>query len=338
MSRIPCHLLAGPLGVGKTSAIQDYLLRHADRQRVGVLVNDIGPFGLDGAMLDAGLSRDQVVSIPGGCLCCTLYGTIEPNLEKLIKSGAQRILIEPSGLAAPNQMVDLLRSCCERLGLEVKPVIVLLNAADFRPLLFERMPYFHVLAESADVLVWNRCDKATPEKLAEAKAWSAQLDPPKLRVLYTQFGQIPDDVFEGKLAGAVAAAKPCTVCGEHHEHEHDHAGHEHHHHHHHAHGPHLHDDAHADGVLLPPEECFDAAHVTAQLQRIAAEGVDGVKLLRFKAILHSSRGWHAVQIANGELSWRDTAHRRDNRLDWITQGGKISAERMLTLLRPAAQV
>ena len=52
MRTVPVVLVAGHLGVGKSSLV-NHLLRHADGTRVGVVVNDFGALGID-AMLVAG--------------------------------------------------------------------------------------------------------------------------------------------------------------------------------------------------------------------------------------------------------------------------------------------
>lgn len=324
MPSIPCHLIAGPLGVGKTTAIQDYLLRHAARQRVGVLVNDAGPFGLDGTMLASEAPGARVLTVPGGCICCTMLANLGPNIEKLIKTeNIDRLIVEPSGLASPALLVDYLRDIARKLGIEIRPVIVMLNAAGFDERMFEMMPYFHVFAESADVLVFNRCDKATPQRVEQCKAWAAKLDPPKMKVLTTQFGQLPDVLFEitGKDSLKLAVLQQPH---EHHEHNHSH-----------DHGPES--GIHAGGFTRPPELTFDATTLLANMIRICHQGIDGATILRLKGVFKTTDGWQAIQIANQEVTTRDSAHRRDSRMDWIARGGNgIDEQRMYDeLTRPA---
>jgi G3E family GTPase len=60
---VPVVLVAGHLGVGKSSLV-NHLLRHADGTRIGVVVNDFGALGID-AMLVAG-QADAVTSLANG--------------------------------------------------------------------------------------------------------------------------------------------------------------------------------------------------------------------------------------------------------------------------------
>lgn len=105
---VPVVLVAGHLGVGKSSLV-NHLLRHADGTRIGVVVNDFGALGID-AMLVAG-QADSVTSLANGCLCCT---TDADGLSDLLAEltapsvGLDLVVVEASGLAEPRELVRLL--------------------------------------------------------------------------------------------------------------------------------------------------------------------------------------------------------------------------------------
>jgi G3E family GTPase len=105
---VPVVLVAGHLGVGKSSLV-NHLLRHADGTRIGVVVNDFGALGID-AMLVAG-QADAVTSLANGCLCCT---TDADGLSALLADltgpavGLDLVVVEASGLAEPRELVRLL--------------------------------------------------------------------------------------------------------------------------------------------------------------------------------------------------------------------------------------
>ncbi len=105
---VPVVLVAGHLGVGKSSLV-NHLLRHADGVRIGVVVNDFGALGID-AMLVAG-QADAVTSLADGCLCCT---TDADGLSALLAdltapaTGLDLVVVEASGLAEPRELVRLL--------------------------------------------------------------------------------------------------------------------------------------------------------------------------------------------------------------------------------------
>ncbi|MEM8782214.1 MAG: GTP-binding protein [Planctomycetota bacterium] len=340
-SPIPCHIVAGPLGVGKTTAILNYLREHAGHQRVGVLVNDFGPVGLDSTTLQAEAPQTQVLNVPGGCICCTMLAELPNCIKRLTQDPDQpvdRLIIEPSGMATPAQVIDLLRGAQAELNLTLHPSIVLLSTPDFDEEMFERMPYFHMFSEAADILVFNRCDQTNDAKIDRAKRWAEQLDPPKLRVVTTTHGQLPAEVFRRSQEPPAQKAGGCESASDHHHHDH-HDGHHHHHHHHHDHDGdehhhhHDHDPTiHPGGFILDADRQFDEQTLLVNLMRIGQQGIGDNQVLRLKGVFHTSTGWQSLEIANGEISFRRSAHRRDNRMEWITKPTVVGQADMLAEL------
>ncbi len=297
---IPTHIVAGPLGVGKTTSILDFVRRRAASEHIAVLVNDFGPVGMDGAILEgaAGGSSGglEVMTIPGGCLCCASAEALATGIPKLAGlAGVTRIIIEPSGLAMPAQVVDLLRQLAAANGLDLRPTIVLLDAGEFRSEAAEHMPYYRRLVESADVLIANRADRADERSLARFMQWAKTLYPAKLRVLTTSHGVLPEDLFELQAVQLQLSPASKPVADE----------------------PHAHPER-AGGAVWPPAVRFNLAGVEALLR---ATGPD-----RFKGILHTDAGWKLIQHARGELSIHPTEYRRDSRAEWI---GSADATRAL---------
>ena len=315
---IPCHIVAGPLGVGKTSAILHYLREHASRQRVGVLVNDFGPVGLDGTTLQAEAPETHVLNVPGGCICCTMLSELPGSIRRLVSEQTlDRLIIEPSGMASPAQVIDVLRQVETDLNISLRPAIVMLSAADFDQETFERMAYYQMFCEAADILVFNRCDQANTSKIERARQWAGKLDPPKLRVATTSQGELPPELFE---LTADALHKHDAHANRH--------GHDHHHEHEHEH--HDHDPTiHPGGFILDVERQFDEEVLLINLMRICYQGIDQNKVLRLKGVFHTNDGWQSIEIANQEVTMRPSAHRRDSRLEWLTQPGVVQEARIL---------
>jgi G3E family GTPase len=319
---IPCHLINGPLGVGKTTAIIDYLRRTADRQFVAVVVNDFGPVGLDGAIIEGDVEKPTVMTIPGGCLCCSAAGGFVAAFREIAKQPkVTRIIVEPSGMALVGETVDLLNSLAEEFGLELRPIITLLDPKSLERPGFTRAPYHVRMIEAADILVANRCDLATPEQVERFKQWASELYPPKLRVITTDHGKLPDEAFELTRPPELA---PATSFGFTIVQEHQRAS---------AMGKtlepslvkpaHIHHprDAHTAGLTWPAERRFRAAALEELLRHWAREGFNQTPLARLKGIVHTDEGWKLVEIACGEYHDRPTDYRRDNRIDWITESG-----------------
>lgn len=285
---IPVHVIAGPLGVGKTTAIGRYLAEQSGSQFIGVLVNDFGPVGLDAPALTAEHpdgNRLVVRSIPGGCLCCVSTDALTDGITHLAAMpGIDRILIEPSGLALPAQVVNLLHQLAPDHRLDVRPTIVLLDAAEFGTGLALEMPYYRRLIESADILVAHRADRTGPAALARFEAWAADLDPPKLAALTAEHGRLPADLFN--LARETAPAAPTEPHDTHHT------------------APHR-----AGGHHWPATDRFDR-----DLLRTA---VSALGAARFKGHFHTTAGWRRIEWALGELHDSLAPAAPDNRCEWI---------------------
>ncbi|MEM0914374.1 MAG: GTP-binding protein [Planctomycetota bacterium] len=332
---IPCHVVAGPLGVGKTSAILNYLRQHAASQRVGVLVNDFGPVGLDGTTLEAEAPTAKVLNVSGGCICCTMLSELPGSIRRLTSEQTlDRLIVEPSGMASPAQVIDVLRQTQHELKISVQPAIVMLSADDFDEDTFEQRAYYHMFCEAADILVFNRCDQVSASKIDRARQWAAKLDPPKLRVLTTSHGHLPSDVFDARVEAPVHR-EDCHHGHDHghhdhghsHDHEHSHGhDHEHEHHHGHAHDPSI----HPGGFVIDADRSFDEQALLVNLMRVCHQGIADNEVLRLKGVFHTNDGWQAIEIANREVSFRPSSHRRDNRMEWLTQPGVVDQAQMLT--------
>ena len=101
------NLITGFLGSGKTTTIRHLLANKPEHERWAVLVNEFGEIGIDGALLaDSGAVLKE---IPGGCMCCVNGLPMQVGLNMLLQQNKpDRLLIEPTGLGHPKQILSLL--------------------------------------------------------------------------------------------------------------------------------------------------------------------------------------------------------------------------------------
>lgn len=130
LNNIPCHLIAGPLGAGKSSLIRSLLAQRPAHERWAVLVNEFGEIGLDAALLASSDGQVEIAEIAGGCLCCVNGLPFQVGLNRLLrKSRPQRLLIEVSGLGHPLQLIQQLSSALWQPVLVLQPLVLVLDAA-----------------------------------------------------------------------------------------------------------------------------------------------------------------------------------------------------------------
>src|SRR6202166_696362 len=110
LARVPCTIVTGFLGAGKTTLVR-HVLENADGRRLAVIVNEFGDVGIDGDILKScgieSCTEDSIVELSNGCICCTVADDFVPALKRLIDHPAppEHIIIETSGLALPKPLV-----------------------------------------------------------------------------------------------------------------------------------------------------------------------------------------------------------------------------------------
>jgi G3E family GTPase len=299
---IPVHIVSGFLGTGKTSALRHQLSARKG-EKIAVIVNDFGEAGFDAETL-ATDAPFEIMNIPGACVCCTAPEGFAGALAAVLEQKPERLLIEPTGLARPQDLVDTIRRGPQRDELEVAPVTVLI---DPRRLASESESERELIAQQAqvaDVIVANYTDVCSEEDLARFDAWVGDIWPPPVAVLKTDHGRIPTDAMDwpedegSRLAPEHVSEGSCTI-----DHHHDHepadstAGYR------------------ARSYRWSLATVFERDRLESAVHRIAAES--GAPLARFKGIFHTREGVFEIEYAGGELATRASAHRRDSRADAI---------------------
>ena len=100
--RVPITFVAGYLGAGKTTAINE-LLAVADRP-IAVLVNDVGEINIDAALIAR--RHGDTVELTDGCVCCSLVDGFGAAFDELRARDTppDHVVVELSGVADPDRM------------------------------------------------------------------------------------------------------------------------------------------------------------------------------------------------------------------------------------------
>ena len=133
LARVPCTIVTGFLGAGKTTLIR-HVLANADGRRLAVIVNEFGDVGIDGEILkgcgNAACPEDNIVELANGCLCCTVADEFVPALDAILaKGGIEHIVIETSGLALPKPLVQAFHWPAIKSRVTVDGVVVVVDGA-----------------------------------------------------------------------------------------------------------------------------------------------------------------------------------------------------------------
>lgn len=162
--KIPVIVITGFLGSGKTTLLNRLL---ADGVKTAVVINEFGTTPIDQDLLQ---NQDMPMTVlSGGCLCCQIKGALAPTLKNLwmawnkaVTKPFERIIIETSGVASPEPILDtLLREpwLSKRYRLHnVVATLAIPNALD----------QLHNFAEARAQLAWADQLLLTHADLAEA--------------------------------------------------------------------------------------------------------------------------------------------------------------------------
>jgi len=247
LARIPCTIVTGFLGAGKTTLIR-HIIANAAGRRLAVIVNEFGDVGIDGEILkgcgNTACPEENIVELANGCLCCTVADEFVPALDAILaRDGIEHIVIETSGLALPKPLVQAFHWPAIKSRVTVDGVVVVVDGAalaegrvanDLEALARQRTadvslthddPIEEVFDDQiacADLVVLNKRDLIDEAGLAKARAAVAKVLPRSVKVLAVADGKVDESLLLGLGVGTEAdIANRRTRHDAEEEHDHD---------------------------------------------------------------------------------------------------------------------
>jgi len=182
------NLITGFLGSGKTTTLLHLLAQKPQHEKWAVLVNEFGEIGIDGALLAK--SGAVLKEIPGGCMCCVNGLPMQVGLNMLLKQAKpDRLLIEPTGLGHPKQILAMLNDAVYQPWLTLNATLALLDPRQLSDTRVTDNENFRDQLAAADIIIANKQDRWQPADRAALAAWQQQyLDDRQL--VSAEFGNI----------------------------------------------------------------------------------------------------------------------------------------------------
>ena len=288
LARIPCTIVTGFLGAGKTTLIR-HVLANAGGRRLAVIVNEFGDVGIDGEILkgcgDEACPEENIVELANGCLCCTVADEFVPALDAILAKmpRVEHIVIETSGLALPKPLVQAFHWPSIKSRVTVDGVVTVVDGAalaegrvafDMDALAAQRKadnaldhddPIEEVFEDQiacADLVVLNKCDLLDQSGMDRASSAMAGALPRSVKVVRISGGKVDVSALLGLNVGTEADIENRKT---HHDNELDHD----------------HDDFDSFVVALPE---FDDPDALSKLISSTAEAANVLRIKGFAAV------------------------------------------------------
>lgn len=203
---LPITILSGFLGAGKTTLV-NHLLRHADGKRLAIMVNEFGALPIDEDLIEA--QSDDLISIAGGCVCCSYGNDMTLALMELARMdpAPDHVVLEASGVAIPGAIAGAI-SLLD--GYRCDGIVVLGDAETLRSNAADRYMGDTITRQlsDADLVVLNKCDLVEEKQVNATRAW-VELQSPEARIVSSQQAQVAPAVILGSFLDRVRdASKP----------------------------------------------------------------------------------------------------------------------------------
>ncbi|MFG1283067.1 cobalamin biosynthesis protein CobW [Xanthobacter autotrophicus] len=322
LARVPCTIVTGFLGAGKTTLIR-HVLENAGGKRLAVIVNEFGDVGIDGEILKGcgieSCSEDTIVELANGCLCCTVADDFVPALDQILSRTPRvdHILIETSGLALPKPLVQAFQWPAIKSRVTVDGVVAVVDgpalaegrvAADLSALAAQRAedtsldhddPVEEVFEDQiacADLVILSKSDLLDEAGFAIAERVVAQSLPRAVKLVRATAGKVDIAVLLGL---GIGVEDEIDARRTHHDDEEDH------------------DHDEFESIVLQLPEIADPVALAARVVA-AAETPDVLRVKGFAAVTgkpmrllvqgvgprvshHFDRPWRAEEARRGAL-------------------------------------
>lgn len=191
---LPVTIIGGYLGAGKTTMV-NHLLRTANGRKLAIMVNEFGALPIDADLIEA--QGDDLISIAGGCVCCSFGSDLSAALIELgqLPVRPDQVVIECSGVAIPSAIaasVTLLD------GFTPDGTVVLVDAETIRESAENEYIGDTITRQlaDADLVVMNKADLVSAMELTALEAWLQEIAP-RAKTLSAEHGKAPLDLVLG---------------------------------------------------------------------------------------------------------------------------------------------
>ncbi|MFA3791111.1 GTP-binding protein [Aliiglaciecola sp. SL4] len=318
---VPTNIITGALGVGKTTLIQSLLEHKPKDERWAVLVNEFGEVGVDGALLNRPEETGIYIrEVPGGCMCCTSGLPMKMTLNLLLAHAKpQRLLIEPTGLGHPKEVLATLTSEDYQGVLDVHATFGLIDARKLEDPRWREHKTFQEQLQTADYIVATKSDLYVDDLASTMRSYLSEIGVSDTPVVIADKGKVDPMLLSKKSQHAENI----------YVHQHNHPAHS-------ILTPSIETPEEGSikiensgegyfscGWICAPSTIFEHQHIVNTLS--------GVDVERLKAVFITDQGVFGCNYSDGALRLTKIDNAKDSRIEFLTQD-KLLAQQTCEML------
>ena len=202
MSSIPLYFIAGFLGSGKTTVLNQ-LLASLEGRRAGLIINEFGAIGIDAARVKG--YEDEIFELNNGQIfCACLSGPLSSALVQLAEKKPELILAECSGLSKPAALKDIVEGVAKTTGGAIRfaGLLAVVDGPRY-PILEQSLLAVREQVAYAGAVVLNKTDLMQTDEITRVEKQVRDLRP-GVSVLRAQYGRVSFAEIETLLGGGAA--------------------------------------------------------------------------------------------------------------------------------------
>lgn len=164
----PIVVVSGFLGAGKTTLINKFLQSALSPSETILIENEFGEVSIDDELLSP--SGIRMKTLASGCICCTLSSNFIIEIPKIVeKYHPQVILIEPTGMASPSDLLGICSQIAKAVPVRVTSLISVINAQNIERVLRLDIPAFNRQFECVSYIILTHIEDLSPDEIEMKK-------------------------------------------------------------------------------------------------------------------------------------------------------------------------
>lgn len=194
--QIPIQLLTGFLGSGKTTLLNK-IIQDPSMKGTVLIINEVGEVGIDDKLIN---TKNPVVLLDSGCICCSVQDSLAQTLEFLINQlqlgelSFNKVIIESTGIADPAPIISLIFDFMTTdISYNFAGTITVVDGVNASKELANNYESVKQIA-LADKIIITKEDLITPEQLELIKNTALELNP-SAEIYTANINSAPIDAF-----------------------------------------------------------------------------------------------------------------------------------------------